>query len=369
MVTATACGGTSSGAPGGAGGPGAAGGRGGAPPPPDAGIVTVAPRTIAETHEVVGQVEPSRRVEVRARVEGIIVERPFTEGSVVAPGQVLYRLDQVRYKAAYESALSHYDNTKRTLDRLMPLVAQHAVAQQDVDNARTAVEAAKAALDQAKKDLDDTTVRAEIAGRVGRARLELGGRVTGPADLLTTVEQLDPAYVTFRPSAQQLESWKRDPRSRALLEPRGGLDVRLVFADGTLLPRAGRLNFVSPSLDSATGTQEFRAEFANPDRLLVPGQFVRVRLSGFRRDNALAIPQRAVQQGLGRQFVFLVVAGDTVTARDVKPGPWSGDLWIIDSGLNPGDRVIVDGIQKVAPGRPVHPVPASETPAAGGAKP
>ena len=349
----------------------ACGGKPPAPPPPpppaDVAIVTVAPRTIAETHEIVGQVEPSRRVDVRARVDGIIVERPFTEGAVVSPGQVLFRLDKVKYDAVYQSALSHYDNAKRALDRLQPLLAQHAVAQQDVDNARTAVETAKAALDQAKKDLDDTTVRAEIAGRVGRARLELGGRVTGPADLLTTVEQLDPAYVTFRPSAQQLEAWRRDPRSRALLEPRSALDVRLVFTDGSVLPRAGRLNFIAPSLDSATGTQEFRAEFANGDRRLVPGQFVRVRLVGFQRQDALAIPQRAVQQGLGRQFVFLVGAGDTVTARDVTPGPWSGDLWIIESGLAAGDRVIVDGLQKIVPGRAVHPVPATDSAAAGGA--
>jgi membrane fusion protein (multidrug efflux system) len=334
--------------------------------------VTVAPQTIAEPHEIVGQVEPSRRVEVRSRVEGIVVDRPFTEGSVVTPGQVLYRLDRVRYEAAFASAQARYDNAKRTLDRLQPLVAQHAVAQQDVDNARTELESAKAALDQAKKDLDDTTVRAEIEGRVGRALLELGGRVTGPADVLTTVERLDPVYVTFRPSAQLLESWRQDPHSRTLLEPGGPLDVQLVLSSGAVYTRKGRLNFVAPSLDSATGTQEFRAEFANPDRVLVPGQFVRVRLSGFTRPNALAVPQRAVQQGLGRQFVYVVSVGDTATARDVKPGPWSGDLWIIDSGLSPGDRVIVDGVQKVAPGRPVRPVPlaaAAVAPGAPGAPP
>src|SRR5207247_8398970 len=125
--------------------------------------------------------------------------------------------------------------------------------------------------------------------------------------------------------------------------------------DGSLLPRTGRLNFVAPTVDSATGTQEFRAEFADAERLLVPGQFVKVRLVGFARANALAIPQRAVQQGLGRQYVLVVGPGDTATARDVVPGPWSGDLWIIDKGLQPGDRVIVDGTQKVAPGRPVRP--------------
>jgi membrane fusion protein (multidrug efflux system) len=118
---------------------------------------------------------------------------------------------------------------------------------------------------------------------------------------------------------------------------------------------------MAPSLDSASGTQEFRAQFVNGDRRLLPGQFVRVRLEGFIRSSALAVPQRAVQQGLGRQFVYVVGAGDTVTARDVNPGPWSGNLWIIDTGLAAGDRVVVDGIQKVAPGRVVKPVPSVDS--------
>jgi membrane fusion protein (multidrug efflux system) len=203
---------------------------------------------------------------------------------------------------------------------------------------------------------------------VGRARIELGGRVTGSADLLTTIDQLDPAYVTFRPSSQQTLAWRENPRSRALIEPGGGMAVNLVLADGSVFPRTGHLTFVAPSLDSATGTQEFRAQFGNADRALVPGQFVRVRLAGFTRTNAIAVPQRAVQQGLGRQFVYVVGAGDTVTARDVHTGPWSGDLWIIDDGLKPGDRVVVDGLQKVGPGRVAKPVAstagASSVPAA-----
>jgi membrane fusion protein (multidrug efflux system) len=349
----------------------ASGPPGGGFPPAEVTVVAVEPKAIPETFELVGQVEPSRRVEVRARVEGVILERPFIEGSVVKPGDVLFRLDRVRYDAAYQSALARYDNAKRTLARLEPLLARHAVAQQDVDNARAELDSSKGALDQAKKDLDDTVVRAEIAGRVGRTRLELGGRVTGSADLLTTIDQLDPAYVTFRPSSQQLLSWRENPRSRALIEPGGAMTVRVVLPDGSTLPRTGRLTFVAPSLDSATGTQEFRAQFSNQDRILVPGQFVSVRLAGFVRPNALAVPQRSVQQGLGRQFVYVVGVGDTATARDVRTGPWSGDLWIIDDGLKAGDRVVVDGIQKMAPGRPVKPVPLADSAAvkAAAAKP
>jgi membrane fusion protein, multidrug efflux system len=342
-----------------------------APPPTQVGIVTVAPTSLPEAYEFVGQVEPYRRVEVRSRVEGIVTDRPFTEGSFVQKGQILYKLDAVKYDAAYRSAVARLDNAKRTLARLEPLVPKHAVAQQDVDNARSELESAQAAVDAAKKDLDDTVIRAEISGRIGRARLELGARVTGPADLLTTIDELDPVYVTFHPSSQQLLAWQRDPQARAILaagalngadgsEP-NAIAVRVVLPDGSLLPRVGHINFVSPSLDSASGTQEFRAQFSNGDHRLLPGQFVRVRLEGFSRSSALAVPQRAVQQGLGRQFVYLVGAGDTVTARDVNPGQWSGNLWIIDSGLSAGDRVVVDGIQKVVPGRVVRPVPAIDS--------
>ena len=351
------------------------------PPPTQVGVVTVAPATIAEAYEFVGQVSPFRRVEVRSRVEGIITERPFTEGSVVAKGQVLYRLDVVRYEAAYRSATARLENAKRTAARLEPLIPRRAVAQQDVDNARSELEAAQAAADAAKHDLDDTVIRAEIAGQVGRSRLELGARVTGPNDLLTTIDELNPVYVTFHPSSQQLLAWQQDPQSRALLAAGArsvshggggttGIAVRVVLPDGAELPRAGRINFMAPSLDSASGTQEFRALFTNADRSLLPGQFVRVRLEGFQRSNALAVPQRAVQQGLGRQFVYVVGVGDTVTARDVNAGQWNGNLWIIESGLTAGDRVVVDGIQKVAPGRVVKPVPAvdSSSASATGAK-
>ena len=340
-------------------------------PPTEVSVVTVVPTAVPQTFEFPGQVQAFRRVEVRSRVEGVIEERPFTEGMIVQPGQVLYRLDSVRYEAAYRAAQARLENAKETYERVQPLLAQHAVAQQDVDNARSQYTAAQAALDAAKKDLDDTKVKAEIVGRVGRTMMEVGARVTGSADLLTTIDQLDPLYVSFEPSSQQLLEWREDARSRALIEPGSPLQVRVVLPDGSLLPRVGRLDFVAPTLDPATGTEEFRATFPNPDRLLMPGQFVQVRLVGFVRENALAVPQRAVQTGLGRQYVFVVGKGDTVTTRDIQAGPWAGDLWIIDRGLVPGDRVVVDGLQKIAPGRPVKPVPLADstvaTPARAGA--
>lgn len=332
-----------------------------APLPPEVAVVTLKAEPVPESFEFTGEVQPYRRVEVRSRIDGIIEERPFTEGSVVKPGQVLYRIERIRPEAAYQSALARAENARRTLGRLEPLLAQNAVAQQDVDNARAELRTAEASLADAKKDLADAVIRAPIEGRVGRTRLDQGARVTGPSDLLTTIDVLDPVYVTFRPSSQQLLEWKRDPRTSRLLQPGSDLKVQVTLPDGTELPRTGKLNFLAPSLDPTTGTQELRAEFKNDDRVLVPGQFVRVRLTGFVRDSALAVPQRAVQQALGRQYVYVVGKGDTVASRDIQPGPWSGDRWIIDKGLAAGDRVIVDGVQKVAPGKPVRPVPLADS--------
>jgi membrane fusion protein, multidrug efflux system len=332
-------------------------GQPGAFPPPEVAVLTIEPHSVEESFEFPGQVQPFRRVEVRARVDGIIEARPFTEGAIVKSGDLLYRLDKVRYQAVFDAAQARYQNSKLMFDRAQALLAQNAVPPQDVDNARAESVAAQSALDQAKKDLDDTDVRAQIEGRVGRTNFDVGARVTGPSDLLTTIDRLDPVYVSFFPSAQQLLEWRENPRWRSLVQRDSRLEVQAVLPDGSLLPRMGHLDFVAPSLDASTGTQEFRALFENPDHLLMPGEFVRVRLRGFARDSALAVPQRAVQAALGRQFVYVVGAGDTVRARDVEPGPWAGDQWIIERGLAPGDRVIVDGLQKVAPGRPAKPVP------------
>jgi membrane fusion protein, multidrug efflux system len=336
-----------------------------APPPPEVAVVQVEPGRLPTAFDFTGEVQPYRRVEVRARVDGVIESRPFTEGSVVKPGQVLYRLDRVTSGAQYRTAQARAENAKRTLQRLQPLLKENAVAQQDVDNAEAEARAAEGELDEARKNLNDAVVRAGIEGRVGRTNLEVGARVTGSDDLLTTIDVLDPTYVSFRPSAQQLLAWKQDPEANKLIQPGSSLSVQVTLPDGTTLPRTGKLDFVAPSIDAETGTQEFRALFKNADHLLVPGQFVRVRLSGFTQDSALAIPQRAVQQALGRQFVLVVGKGDTVVSRDVQPGLWSGNLWIIDKGLSPGDRVVVDGVQKAAPGRPVRAVALADSAVAG----
>jgi membrane fusion protein (multidrug efflux system) len=207
-----------------------------APPPPEVAVVQVEPRRVPTSFEFTGEVQPYRRVEVRARVDGVIEARPFTEGATVKPGQVLYRLDRVRPEAAYRSALARYQNAKRTLERLQPLLRLNAVAQQDVDNARADMEAADGDLAEAKKNLDDVVVRAEIEGRVGRTNMEVGGRVTGPSDLLTTIDVLDPVYVSFRPASQQLLAWKQDPAARKLVQAGSPLSVQVTLPDGSTLP-------------------------------------------------------------------------------------------------------------------------------------
>ena len=344
-----------------------------APPPAEVAVLQIVPRRIEQVFEFVGNVEAFKNVEVRAQVGGVIVARPFAEGQAVRAGQVLYRIDPTAYdadwraaKARLAEAEAHLANTKLTQARMTALLRDNAISKQEYDNAmaqaqqaEASVDAARGVLDRAKKNLDDTSVRAELNGRVGRAMLEVGARVRGSEDVLTTIDVLDPIYVTFRPSGQQLLAWRRDPKTAALIQPGGGLKVQVVLPDGSTAPIFGRIGFVDPVLDPATGTQQFRAEFSNPQRLLLPGQFVRVRLLGLTRDNAIVVPQRAVLQQLGRQSVFVVGEGDTVRVHDVTATAWIGPEWVIEQGLSAGDRVIVDGVQKVAPGMKVKPVPVA----------
>ena len=342
-----------------------------APPPAEVSVITVAPRSVDQVFEFVGNVEASKSVPVRAQVAGIITARPFTEGAAVQAGDVLYRIDSTTYfadwqraRAQLEDAEARYTNAEQNRARLVDLLRDHAIARQEYDNAEAeakrasaAVADARAAVAAARKHLDDTVVRAELAGRTGRTELDLGARVRGTDDILTTIEVLNPIYVTFRPSAQQLLAWKRDRKASRMMIAGGGIEVQAVLSDGAPAPARGRLTFIDPVVDPATGTQQFRAEFPNADRFLVPGAFVRVRLVGLTLDSAIVVPQRAVIQQLGRQSVYVVAAGDSVRAQAVVATSWAGDDWLIQSGLAPGDRVIVDGVQKVAPGAVVRPVP------------
>ncbi len=339
-------------------------------PPSEVTYVTVTPRVVEEELEFTGQVRAYRTVEVRSQAPGVILSRPFREGSAVQKGDVLYRIDAVTLNAAVRSARARVSeakarlaNSETTANRLRPLLEGNAVAKQDVDNAETQVEQAKAAvedavgtLEAAQKGLSETVVRAEIGGRVGRAQLDVGTRVTGPSDVLTTIDMLDPVYVSFRPSAEQQLSWRRNPELRRAIEPGGSARVEVTLADSDA-PFIGTIGFVDPVVDPATGTQEYRAEFKNPSRLLLPGQFVRVRVRGLTRQNAIVVPQGAVMQQMGQQVVYVVDKDTKAAIRPVKATIWTGKDWLIEDGLNPGDRVIVEGLQKIGPGAPVKASP------------
>jgi membrane fusion protein (multidrug efflux system) len=344
-------------------------------PPTEVSVVTVEPAPVADPVELTGAVQGYRTVQVRSQVSGVIVARPFREGSQVKAGEVLFRIDPTTYDADYRSAQAQaadaearLANAESNASRLRPLLADNAVSQQDVDNAESAVKQAKAAVDAAKagadaarKNLSESTVRAEISGRVGRALLDVGTRVTGPGDVLTTLDVLDPVYVSFSPSSEQQLAWRRDPDTRKALQPGGSARVEAVFADGSTFPEQGKIDYVDPVVDLATGTQEYRAKFDNPSHLLLPGQFVRVRILGLVRDSAIVVPQRAVMQQLGRQSVYVVGKGDSVSVRSVVGAGWVGDKWVIDSGLVAGDRVVVDGILKIRPGAVVKPVALADS--------
>jgi membrane fusion protein (multidrug efflux system) len=341
------------------------------PPPAEVSVVTVTPSAVDEAPEFVGQVGPFRTVQVRAQSSGVIVQRSFQEGSQVQANDVLYRINATSAEADYRSAVGRVIEAQAKLAytdvyarRLRPLLASHAIAQADVDNAesnlaqaRAALESARGDADRLRKQLSETVVRAEGAGRVGRATLDVGARVTALGDVLTTIDVVDPVYVSFRPSAEQLLQWKRDPSLARATMSGGTARVQVVLADGKPLPMTSQVEFVDPVVDAQTGTQQFRALFHTPNRLLVPGQFVRVRLLGLIRPDAILIPQRAVLEQMGRQSVFVVDKANKVASRDVKATGWTGSNWLIEEGLTAGERVVVDGVQKIAPGAVVKPTP------------
>lgn len=338
-------------------------------PPAEVTFILAQSASVEENLQFVGQVEAFRTVQVRAQASGVILARPFVEGAQVRAGETLYRIDPTTADADARSARARLaeaearlSNSQTVVARLRPLLVGNAIAKQEVDNAesqllqaKAAVDQARGALDAAEKRLNETVVRAEIGGRIGRTMMEVGARVAGVSDLLTTIEVVDPVYVSFRPSAEQQYRWTSNPVARKELAAGGAARVVLIMPDGREYPRSGRINFVDPVVDARTGTQEYRAQFENPDRLLVPGQFTQVRLRGLKRDSAIVIPQRSVLQQMGQEIVYVVGDSNKVAVRVVKATSWTGRNWLIESGLKEGDKVVVDGVQKIGPGATVRP--------------
>lgn len=342
----------------------------GTPPPPQVTAVTVAPRTVPLPYEFTGRLEGSREVEVRARVSGILLRRSYAEGRAVRKGESLFEIDPAPYRAEVQVAeadlaeeQARLSRAEREVKRLQPLLAERATSQRDFDNAvseaeqaRAALQSQQARLDQAKLDLSYTHVEAPISGLSSRAEHSEGSLV-GPNEngLLTRIVQVQPIWVRFSLSDQTLLALRKEIAAKTVTSPATHqLEVELVLADGTAHPERGRVNFSDSMIDSQTGSVELRAELPNAARTLLPGQFVRVRLLGIERPKAILVPQRAVQQGQQGKFVFVVGSDGNAVARPVTVGEWIGQDWVVEAGLEAGDRVIVDGTVKVQPGAPVQ---------------
>ena len=348
---------------------GAKGGPGGGMPPPEVTAMTVAPKAIPVSFEYVGQTAGSREVEVRARVTGILIKRNFEEGLPVKQGQSLFTIDPAPFEAAASraqadvaAAEARLEQAKRNVKRFRPLYAEKAVSQKDYDDAVSAeqigtadVKAARARLAEARLNLGYTRVEAPVSGVAGRSNRSEGSLVSGPDVLLTSVVQLDPIWVNFGISDNDQARLAKEIQAGRLAMPKDGqFEVALVLADGTQYNQTGKLNFTDVKISAATGTRESRAELPNPDGVLRPGQFVRVVLRGATYPNAVTVPQRAVLEGPQGKFVYVVSEKGSAEPRPVQAGEWSGEEWIITSGVKEGDRVIVDGVMKLGPGAPVR---------------
>lgn len=339
-----------------AGGPGAPG----AMPPPEVTVISASRENATLTPELPGRVAAVRTAQVRARVEGIVEKRLFTEGSDVRAGQPLFRLDDRTYRTAAQAAEAEVELKKLNLTRMQSLLPIKAVSQQEVDTARAALKQAQAQLARARLDLENTTVPAAISGRIGRALVTEGALVGhGDATLLAVIEQLDPVQVLFsQPNVEVLKL--RAALASGALKDAASPDVELILEDGRTYAEKGRLIFSDMSVDPGTGSVTLKAEFPNPQVLLLPGTFVRVRLAQAVAQDVITVPQGAVQSGPQGQYVLLVGPDNKVVSRPIRVGAMAGDRFVIDSGLAGGETVIVSGVQKIRPGSVVKPVAAKQ---------
>lgn len=337
---------------------------------PEVAVVLIKQEPIQNIIELPGRVQAYRTAEVRARVDGIIQARNFMEGSNVGAGSALFRIDPRQMRASANqaeaqlaSARASAANAGQVVRRYSGLVEEQAISRQEYDSAiankRTAdasVAAARAQLDAARLNLGYATVTAPISGRVGRAEVTEGALVSaGSGTLLTTIEQIDRVYINFSQSSSDLLAIRRDIESGKLVMPKfGTVEVQLILEDGSQYPVVGYVDFLDLAISENTGTAALRAEFPNPNQFLLPGQFVRARILAGTLENGILIPQRAVKMTSDGPTVMIVGQKNVVETRKITVGPMQGGNWTILSGLNPGERVIVDGLQKATIGQPVR---------------
>jgi len=344
--------------------------HGGGMPPAVVAVQEVRKRAIPVEFEYPAQTAGSREVEVRARVPGIIEKRNYSEGGVVQAGQSLFTLDQAPFQAALAraeadvgAAEARLAAASRNAKRAKPLYEAHAASQKDYDDAVSAEEVAAADVKSARARLVDARlalayahVESPVSGVTSRALKSEGTYVSGPDVLLTTVTQVNPLYVNFGLSDTEQASLAREAAAGRMTLPKDGrFEVAVKLEDGTIYDRTGKLAFSDVRVNPATGTSDARAEIPNPDGKLRPGQFVRAILRGAVRPDAIAVPQRAVMEGPQGKIVYLYGKDNKAEMRPVTVGDWAGSDWIITSGLEPGDKVIVDGLAKIFfPGAPVQ---------------
>lgn len=342
-------------------------------PPPEVAVITVAPQRIAIATELPGRIEATRVAQVRARVPGIVLKRVFQEGSEVKAGQVLFRIDPAPFAAAYSStqaalAKAEANLAQATLKtrRYQPLVETNAISRQEYDDALTAqkqaeadVASARAARQTAQLNLGYATVTAPISGRIGRAQVTEGALVgQGEATPLATIQQIDPVYVTLTQSSTDFLRLQRAMASGQLKS--AGKDrakVTLVTDDGRAYGQPGKLLFSDLSVDESTGAITLRAEFPNPERLLLPGMYARARVEQAVDEQAIVVPQQAIVRGVDSASVLVVGGDGKVTSRTVKADATQGNSSIVSEGLKAGEQVIVEGLQKAQPGATVKAVP------------
>lgn len=353
-----------------------------APPPPGplaVNIVTVEPKDVPITVEYLGQTEASQTVPVRARVSGVLMERGFEEGRVVTEGQVLFRIDREpfeialrRAEAGLQSAQAVLTRAERQVRRFEKLAAQQQAAANELEQAQESLGVAaaqvatqRALIEQARLNLGYTTIASPITGVIGMRQQDVGSFV-GPAPeaepVLATVRKVDPLYVRFSVSERDLLRWQRMTEQGMVRDVAvEDLTVTVVLPDGREFPHPGRINFVDVAVDPSTGTAVIRSSVPNPDRTLLPGQFVQVRIGGASRLGAIAVPQSAVLQTPNGAAVY-VADGGVAQMRPVTTGGWSNGEWIIESGLRSGDRVVTDHLVQMRPGMPLETAVSAEAP-------
>ncbi|MER2603192.1 MAG: efflux RND transporter periplasmic adaptor subunit, partial [Candidatus Competibacter phosphatis] len=345
-------------------------------PPTPVSVVEVKPENTPATFEFTGKTASSRQVEINARVEGYLDKIAYEEGSLVKTGQLLFQLDPKPFQAALDNAkavLAQQEalltRARQTLARVKPLAKQNAVSQQDLDNATAGVltseaqvQAAKAQVETARLNLGYTTIKSPLNGLSSSANFREGALITpaGKNAQLTTIVQIDPMWVNFGLGENEVLKIRAQQEAGQLNRPGlNKIQVELILADGSAYPQKGQITFVDPVINAQTGTYNIRAVVPNPKNQLSPGQFVRVQLKGAVRPNAIMVPQVAVMQGPNGKFVFVVGPDDTAQPKPIQVGDWYGDQWIVNSGLEPGDRVVVDGAVRLQPGAPVQIRPAA----------